>query len=166
MSDMNQCKEVDMSFFDTAPFLFANEVELDCTPDRLFDIFEDDHSWTVWAGPIEKVEWTSPKPFGVGTTRTVTMKGDQVGDEIFIAWERGKRMAFRFTKANIKNVLAFGEDYIITDLGNGRCRFKWIVAMELGGINKFLLKVFGPLLSMQFRGFLKKLQKYVVENPS
>ena len=165
MPDMIQCKEVDMSFFETAPFVFANEVELDCTPDRLFDIFEDDHAWTVWATPIQNVEWTSPKPFGVGTTRTVTMSGNQIGDEIFIAWDRGKRMAFRFTQTTTKNLLAFGEDYIVTDLGNGRCHFKWVVAMELGGINKFFLKVFGPLLNLQFGGFLKKLRKYVIANP-
>ena len=34
--------------------------------------------------PIQKVEWTSPKPYGVGTTRSVHMMGDMVGYEEFI----------------------------------------------------------------------------------
>jgi len=154
------CEKVDMRFFETAPFLFPTEIDLDCSPDKLFDIFEEAESWTVWATPITHVEWTSPKPFGVGTTRTVSLSNG-VGEEEFIAWERGKRMAFRFNRSSTKNMNAFGEDYVVTDLGSGRCRLRWTVGMDLKGINRFLLPLAKPLLHGQFKKFLKKLQAYV-----
>ena len=43
-------------------------------------------SWPYWAVGIKKVEWTSPKPFRVGTTRTVTFADGTEVYERFIAW--------------------------------------------------------------------------------
>ena len=37
---------------------------------------------------ITKVDWTSPKPFRAGTTRTVTLNGIKV-DEVFVVWDHG-----------------------------------------------------------------------------
>jgi len=88
-------KETDASFFDSAPVRFDNAIDVSVPAAVLWKILEDDHSWTVWAGVIDRVEWTSAKPFGIGTTRTVTMaKGQMTGWEKFIAWEAGKRMGF------------------------------------------------------------------------
>ena len=69
------CRPVDFSFFDTAPMRFKNAVELDASPDRVFSIFEDGESWPRWFRAIHKVQWTSDKPYGVGTTRTVWLTG-------------------------------------------------------------------------------------------
>ena len=46
----------------------------------------DGETWTKWL-PITKVEWTSPKPYKVGTTRTVWI-GEQVVEEVFFGGER------------------------------------------------------------------------------
>ena len=67
---MSECRKVGPSFFASAPARFEATVEVEATPQKIFEVFEDAHAWTVWALPIKKVEWTSPKPFGVGTTRT------------------------------------------------------------------------------------------------
>ena len=133
---MYPMEDIDLDYIRTTKFSFTGTVDLDCTPDQLFDVFEDPVSWTVWAGAIKKVEWTSPKPFGVGTTRTVTMVGGMEGYEEFIAWERGKHMAFKFTKSNKNTARAFGEEYVVTDLGDGRCQLKWTMAMTPGRIGK------------------------------
>ena len=64
-------RPVDASFFDTAPMRFKNVVELNASPAKVFAIFEDGESWPQWFRAIHKVAWTSNKPYGVGTTRTV-----------------------------------------------------------------------------------------------
>jgi hypothetical protein len=71
---MNSCRPVDMSFFTETPFRFDAEVVVRATSEQVFDVFEDADSWVTWAPPIQAVEWTSPKPFGVGTTRSYRAK--------------------------------------------------------------------------------------------
>ncbi len=158
---MYQLDDIDMDFFQTTRFRFAAHVELNCTPAQLFDIFEDAHAWTVWAKPIQNVEWTSPRPFGIGTTRTVTMAGNMQGFEEFIAWERGARMAFKFTHSNKDSMSAFGEDYIVTDLGNGRCQLDWTMAMQPKGSSKVILRLCKPIMGRMVQHLANNLGKYV-----
>lgn len=81
----------------------------------------DAKAWTEWL-PITKVTWTSPEPFGVGTTRTVELAGHVV-EETFFAWEDGRRMAFRFERTTLP-VSAAVEDYRVVPKGNG-CELHW-----------------------------------------
>lgn len=67
------CRPVDASFFDIAPMRFKNEVEPDAPPAMVFAIFDDEQSWPEWFRAIHKVVWTSNKPHGVGSTRTVSL---------------------------------------------------------------------------------------------
>lgn len=92
------CERVDVSFTATAPFRFVSTVDLPITPEKLFEVLGDADSWPRWATVITRVEWTSPLPRGIGTTRTVTMRGGIVGDEEFLAWEPFSHMAFRFNR--------------------------------------------------------------------
>ncbi len=95
------CSTVDLKFLDSAPIKFVNEVEINASPERVFDVFEDGKSWPKWFKEVVKVEWTSPKPFGVGTTRTVTLKTMTVHEK-FIAWDTGKRFTFYFTATSFQ----------------------------------------------------------------
>jgi len=149
-----------MEFFDEAPARFVAEVDVAATPDDVFEAFEDAESWPKWALPIKHVEWTSPPPFGVGTTRTVTMMGG-VGKEVFIAWERGRRMAFRFTETSMPNTAAFAEDYQVTDLGNGRTRVRWIMAMEPTGASAPMLRVLGFAMRWGLQLMLNRFRSHV-----
>jgi hypothetical protein len=77
---MFPCEYVDLSFADTAPYRFRNSLDLAITPEQLFEVLDDAESWPRWATVITKVTWTSPEPRGVGTTRTVDMRGGIVGN--------------------------------------------------------------------------------------
>jgi hypothetical protein len=70
-----------LDFIDAAPVRFVSKVDLAITPEQLFEVLGDAESWPHWATVITKVVWTSPEPRGVGTTRTVTMRGNIVGDK-------------------------------------------------------------------------------------
>ncbi|KCZ90796.1 SRPBCC family protein [Hyphomonas johnsonii] len=81
----------------------------------------DADAWTEWL-PITKVTWTSPQPFRIGTTRTVEV-GSRGIEEVFFAWQEGRRMAFRFDKSNLP-LRAGVEDYVIVDAPGG-CELQW-----------------------------------------
>ena len=158
---MNACKKISLDFFDHAPSRNEATVTVEASSEKIFDVFEDARAWPLWALPIQRVDWTSPKPFGIGTTRTVTMMGGVVGEEEFCAWERGKRMAFYFTRTSLPDVAAFGEDYHVKDLGDGRCEVKWVMAMDPTGTNKRLLPFTTPLMGFGLRFMLRRFGKYV-----
>lgn len=163
---MYKCQPTDMSFFEKAPRKFCAEVTVNATPEQIFEVFEDAHAWTVWAPPIQKVEWTSPRPFGLGTTRTVYMSGGMVGAEEFIAWQPYKRMAFCFTEASMNSVARFAEDYQLTENADGTVTVKWTMAMEPQGASKIFLGLFGFMMSLGLKVFLKKFKKLVEEKYS
>jgi hypothetical protein len=94
---MKPCERVGLDFIDNAPFRFVSTVDL----------------------AITKVTWTSPQPHGVGTTRTVDMRGGIVGGEEFLSWEPYTHMAFRFNEASSGTIAAFAEDYRVVPTAGG-----------------------------------------------
>ena len=160
MSDYFDCTKVGVEFLEQTPNLFVAEEIVKASPEQIFDVFEDAYPWTVWAMPIQKVKWTSPKPFGVGTTRSVYMLGGMVGHEEFVEWQRGKRMAFTFVGCNKNATEKFIEDYRVTDLNDGSCKVEWLMAMETRGFSKYFMFLTRPLMRFANRRMFKKFKRY------
>lgn len=159
---MHPCEVVGLDYFSKAPCLYKAVVEINATPEQIFACFEDENSWPEWALPITKVDWLSPKPYGLGTTRRVTMlKGGLVGDEVFIGWDYPKHMAFCFTDCSQTLIGAFGEDYQVTPLDNGKTRVQWTMAMTPKGFGKFSLFVSGPFMQPSLQWMLGSFKKHV-----
>jgi len=120
----------------------------------LFRCLTDGPAWKEWLG-ID-VEWTSPEPFGVGTTRTVTANGQRI-EEMFFTWEQDKAMGFRFDRTTLP-VAAFAEHYACDATGEGRCLLRWSYAYEWGGpLEGVLGRAFGAFFEMNAKRSLNKL---------
>lgn len=155
------CDKVGVEFFDSAPTIHRARVEVDATPERIFDLLLDADAWVEWAFPITGVDWTSGFPLEVGSTRNVHMRGGLVGYEEFIAYECGVRMAFRFNAASKKGIRAFAEDYQVTELGSGRCAVEWTMAMDTGRPAGVIDKLTGSLMGLGLNYMLGRLAKLV-----
>lgn len=131
--ELIDCEPVGLDYFGSAPVCVRVHEVVAASPEAIFEVFLDAEAWTTWAPPITDVEWTSPLPLEVGSTRTVRMWGGLVGYERFIAWEPPRRMAFRFDRTVSGGPAAFAEDYVVTDLGEGRALVEWAMAMTLTG---------------------------------
>lgn len=160
MSDFYECTKVGVEFLERTKNVFVAEEIVRATPDQIFDVFEDAHSWTVWAMPIQKVEWTSPRPYGKGTTRSVYMMGGLVGHEEFVEWERGKRMAFSFIGASKPATEKFLEDYRVEDIGDGTCRVQWYMALEVAGFSKHMMFLTRPIMRVMNRRMFRKFKDF------
>ncbi len=159
-----QVRRVDLSFLDEAKVRYDNTVELDCTPADLFAIFADERSWPVWAPGFKHIEWTSPRPFRVGTTRTATLMFGLKIHEVFLAWEDGARMAFIFTGSNRNlstSLEALIEDYRVEDLGDGRCRLTWTLAYNSAGFMRHFAALGKPFVNFFLKRILGGLRRYV-----
>ena len=154
------CRPAGVEEFASAPYRYRTEVELPCSPDALFDVFEDPVSWTVWAVGIKSVEWTSPKPYRVGTTRSVTFADGTEVYERFVAWERGREMAFVLDGHTSELWHSFGERYAVRDLGNGRCHLEWTVAYDPRGGFARAHPWVKPAMQLGFKLYLFRLRRW------
>lgn len=128
----------------------------------LFRCLEDGPAWKEWLG-ID-VEWTSPEPFGVGTTRTVTTSGQRI-DELFLTWDEGERMGFRFERTTMP-FRAFAEHYECAPTGAETCELRWSYAFEWGGpLAPVLGKAFGAAFALKGKRSLSKLAHLFEEQP-
>lgn len=162
MPALHPCERVDVDFVNTAPNRFSNSVDLAITPEQLFEVLADAEAWPRWASVITNVTWTTPPPIGVGTTRTVTMRGGLVGDEEFLVWEPGRRMAFRFNASSTAAVAAFAEEYVVEPTAQG-CRLTWTLANRLAGPARLTGALGRPVMNATFRRFLANLRRYTDE---
>jgi hypothetical protein len=153
-----ECEKVGLDWLATAPSRFSNDVDVALPPDELFTVLARADTWPRWAKVIMHVEYTSPEPHGVGTTRVVRMAGGMVGDEEFLAWEPGRRMAFRFNTSATKTLKAFLEDYHLEPIAGGT-RLTWVLGMETSGPSRLLSPVTTPITDLMFRRFLRNLQE-------
>ena len=119
MAKVKQHKPVAEDYLADRPIVVSHAFPF--PPSAVWAALLDARAWTEWL-PITKVTWTSPQPFGVGTTRTVEI-GPQVVEETFFAWEEGSRMAFRFERSTLP-VSAAVEDYRVTPTATG-CELRW-----------------------------------------
>jgi carbon monoxide dehydrogenase subunit G len=160
---MHPCERGGLDFIDSAPFRFVSTVDLTITPEQLFEVLDDADSWPHWATAITNVTWTSPQPHGVGTTRTVHMRGGIVGAEEFLAWEPHSHMAFRFNAASSGSIAAFAEDYRVVPTATG-CHLTWVMAMKPKGFAGRLGMTLGrPIMARTFQKFLYNLREYAVK---
>ena len=122
--------------------------------DELFSCLKDAQVTKEWQGV--DVEWTSPPPLGIGSTRTLKGLGQTIEQSV-LAWEPGKRMCFRNDRTTLP-LAAFAEDYIITPTTDSTCELRWHYAFEWGGRAKPVLgRLFGLAFAIGGRRDLNKL---------
>ncbi len=160
------CERVEMDYFVTAPCRVVVAELVRASAEQIFEVFCDADSWTRWAMPITGVEWTSPFPLEVGSTRTVRMRGGMVGWEEFIAWAPCERMAFRFNQTIPGGPTAFAEDYVVTEVGDGRTRVQWTMAMTLSGFSARTMPLTRFAMQRMNAHMLRQFRRYVESRPT
>ncbi len=135
------------------------EREMAVSAEQLFSTLEDADSWGQFFPVIRRVEWTSPRPFGTGTTRTVTLVGGVKLDEVFWTWEPGRRMGFAITASSTRALKGLVETYDITPLADQRCVLRWQMAMELNGPLRFIERYMGASLLRTQTRLLKRCER-------
>ncbi len=127
---------------------------INSSAESVFASFEDGAAWKEWLNL--DVEWTSGKPLGVGSTRTVIANGQQI-DEVFTVWEPPLRMGFYFIFTTLP-LATFAEDYTLKPTGENSCELHWSYAYEWGGpLPSIFGRIFGMIFARSGRASLKKL---------
>lgn len=143
-------ESIDETFFDTAPMRFVYRIDVAVPVETMWESLQSDESVAAWGPGVKAVRWTSPRPFGVGTTREVELAaGIATVRERFLVWDEGKRYAFEVYESNRGGFRRFGENYVV-EQRNGGSRLTWTVAIELQPKLRRLAPVIGPVNKLAF----------------
>lgn len=120
----------DEAFLDAAPLRLQEGFEIPLPAARVWGELTDENPLS-WCRILQRITWTSPRPFGVGTTRTArALGGANVIKERYFRWEEGRRHSFMVVEASTPMFRRFAEDYLVESVSETACRFTWTIAVE------------------------------------
>ena len=130
---------------------------IDAPVDRVWATFIDNPSWANWFDGCTSCESTSSPADGIGSTRTIRVRGLNV-DERFIAWEPQRLWAF--TVINLRPVgFATGmvEQATFTELEGTHTRIDYRVAIAPRRWARPIRTIIAKRLSAAFESSFRKL---------
>jgi hypothetical protein len=114
----------------------------------VWDDLTMDNPMSSYCRIISRIDWTSPRPFSAGTTRTVRVLGGLfVFDESYVRWEEGRRKVFVGVRTNLPLLRRFAEDYLVEPTGPATSRFTWTAVWEPTALGRPLEPVTHALFS-------------------
>ncbi len=142
-------ESADEHFLASAPHVFRYQKRFAATPEQVWESLTSDVSLAAWSPSIKKVIWTSPRPFGVGTTRDVMAPGGSTMRERYFQWDEGRSHSFAVYESSLPLFRRFAEEYVVEPDGTGTL-FTWTVAIEPKNAFRIPVKVLAPLLKAGF----------------
>jgi uncharacterized protein YndB with AHSA1/START domain len=160
MTRWQALEPADDDFLASAPYVFRYRKRFAASPEQVWESLTSDESLAAWGPIIKDVTWTSPRPFGVGTTREVSSPGSLVRERYF-RWDEGHSHAFYVYEAALRLPLfrRFAEDYVVEQDGADSV-FTWTVAVEPKAALTLPFKALAPLLKAGFGRIPSDGQKY------
>lgn len=157
---------VDESFFRNAPIVHRYPVKLPVPPEQVWAQISSDESLSAWRGlRVPRLTWTSPRPFGVDTTREVVLPlSAMTVRERFFRWDEGKGYSFYVYEANRPGIRRFAEDYVIEPDGSG-AQFTWTIAIEPQPRIAPVMKLLSPVNKQAFGQVARGAKSYFAKNP-
>ncbi|MBN9618893.1 MAG: SRPBCC family protein [Actinobacteria bacterium] len=130
MTRWYQLERPDATTFTEATELFRFPARFAASPERVWDSLVSDASLAAWGLGVQSLHWTSPRPFGVGTTREVVLplRAMTIREE-FTRWDEGSGYSFHVREANRPGLRSFAENYELVPDGDGTF-FTWTIALE------------------------------------
>lgn len=159
---MQSCDE---TFFATAPHVYRFPVDLPVPPERVWESLCSERSVSAWGPGVQSLKWTSPRPFGVGTTREVVLPLHSIAvKEEYFRWDEGTRYAFHVRAANRPVLRRMAEDYLLEATATG-CRFTWTFALEPTAWTALVLRLAGPVSRLAFAQMARSSTSYFAKHP-
>lgn len=146
---------MDETFFDSAPTRIAHTWSINRPAAAVWADLVSDRPLS-WCRGLD-AQWTSARPFSVGTTRDVKVLGGVLAvKEHFFIWDEGRRYAFYVTSANAPLFKSLAEDYIVEPVGPDSCTFTWRVGLDPTTLGK----PGTPVTGLLFKSFFKDTARH------
>ncbi|WP_293002200.1 SRPBCC family protein [Mycobacterium sp.] len=148
----------DAEFLESAPHIFRYQRRFVAPPEQVWESLASNASISAWGPAIKEVTWTSPRPFGVGTTREVAGLGARARERFF-RWNEGHDYAFAVYESTVPLFNRFAEAYAV-EPDDGGTLFRWTVSSEPKIAARLPFKALAPVLRIVFRRLLSDGQRF------
>jgi polyketide cyclase/dehydrase/lipid transport protein len=141
----------DEAFFESAPVRDAATFDIPLPAETVWAELTAGDA-LGWCRALD-IDWTSPRPFGVGTTRTARVyKGTAlVLRERFFTWEEGRRKSFYGLEASLPAYRRLAEDYLVEPTSDESCRLTWVIASEPTALGRAMAPLTRPITNSFFK---------------
>ena len=156
-------ESADADFFQSAPHVFTYQKRFAASPAHVWEQLTSDASIAAWGPATKEVNWTSPRPFRVGTTREVVALGGATMRERFFRWDEGSGHSFAAYESTLPLFKRFAEDYIVEADGDDTL-FTWVVAIEPKDALALPFKVIAPAVKAAFGRVPSDGQRFWAKN--
>ncbi|MFI8264609.1 SRPBCC family protein [Streptomyces sp. NPDC085665] len=142
----------------SAPFRFQHSVETTAPAERIWEILTGEQlvHW-VWA--FTDLKWNSPRPFGAGAVREVTLLKFFTARERFFRWDEGSRYAFNVYEASRPGLRHAAEDWTVEPTPSGS-RLTWTMAIRPASLVTPLIWISSPAIRMVQRRALRAIRTH------
>ncbi len=145
-------------FLEAAPLRYVNTVDVPVPPGQTWAALTADDTLTSWSPLVTRLRWTSAPPYGVGTTREVSVLRLLTARERYYRWEHGRRKTFAAVEVSVPGLRRLAEDYVVEAIPGGS-RFTWTVAVEPAPALRPLLRLGDPLTARVLRRVARGLPR-------
>lgn len=153
---MPKLQPVDATFFDTAPWRFVETLEIGLAASDVWGEPVADGALS-FCRSLRGAQWMSPRPFGVGTTRTMpSLFGALIVEETYFRWEEGRRQSFYADRPNLPMFRRFAEDYLVEETAPTASRFTWTIALDPNP----LARLGKPMNTVIVKGLFKDTRRH------
>lgn len=151
----------DLAYLDRAPHRLVTEMLVFAPPERVFDVLAGE-SFHEWLDSLSDWRWTSKPPHGVGSTREVVLAllpaaPKVVVQERFLAWERGKRLAFSIDSMSMPLVKQMVEEMRLERRGERRTQLTYMVHYTPGPLMRVVHPLARVIFGKMFRDAARKV---------
>jgi uncharacterized protein YndB with AHSA1/START domain len=158
---MYPCERAGLEILDDAPFRSRNTIDLNLSPQQVWEVLAAVETWPQWYHLITKAAWISPAPHRVGSTRALTVAGVFTATEEVIVWNPYHHMACRLIESSRQNTGASVEEFRIETTENG-CRLTWSTARRPRKPPSLLMRLYArPVIKRGARRHTKRLRKHI-----
>ena len=143
--------------FETLPSRGHVRVSIPCTPERLFESFENKLEWKQWLG---LTTLAIEGEYETGWSRVMSL-GPLKATEIFVVYDPPRRMMFHFGSSN-KNLRMrrFAENWVVEKTPWG-CDLNWNFGFELKGNARVAAPLVKRFMTSAGRRAFDKLAKFM-----
>jgi hypothetical protein len=165
MTKWHEMQPADEMFFEIAPYVYSYPIDLPVPAERVWESLTSDRSVAAWGPGVQSLTWTSPRPFGVGTTREVVLPLHSItAREEYFRWDEGKGCSFYVREANRLVLRRMAENYELESTPTG-CLFTWTFAVEPTPKTTLLLKLGSPVNKLAFGQMARSSKGYFAKHP-